>query len=106
MTYRIVLSRSAARAVHESLPPHAAAAAVEFIFGALATNPRRVGHPLRNELDGHWSARRGEYRVIYTIDDDRVVVRVVLVAHRADAYRRRWLGNLGRERRRAIASSA
>lgn len=33
------------------------------------------------------SARRGEYRVIYLIDDDARVVKVTAVAHRADAYR-------------------
>ena len=30
---------------------------------------RRVGHPLRRELEGLWSARRGVYRVDYEIDD-------------------------------------
>jgi mRNA interferase RelE/StbE len=36
-----------------------------------------------------WSARRGEYRVIYLIDDGRVVVEVVTIVHRRDAYRSR-----------------
>ncbi|MCL2464992.1 MAG: type II toxin-antitoxin system RelE/ParE family toxin [Micrococcales bacterium] len=89
MTYTIRLTRSAARAIGEQLPVAVAPAVVEFIFGPLAANPHRVGHPLRDELVGHWSARRGEYRVIYRIDDEQVVVLVVYVAHRRDAYRTR-----------------
>jgi mRNA interferase RelE/StbE len=45
-----------------------------------------VGKPLRFELDGYWSAQRGQYRVIYSIHDDEVRVRVVRISHRADAY--------------------
>ena len=40
---------------------------------------------LRFELEGRWSARRGQYRVVYRIDDDRVVVEVLRTSHRADA---------------------
>jgi mRNA interferase RelE/StbE len=36
-----------------------------------------------------YSARRGEYRVLYLIDGDRVIVDITSVTHRADAYRRR-----------------
>jgi hypothetical protein len=34
------------------------------------------------ELAGYWSARRGQYRVIYSIHDDQVLVRVVRISHR------------------------
>jgi mRNA-degrading endonuclease RelE of RelBE toxin-antitoxin system len=30
--------------------------------------------------------RRGQYRVIYSIHDDRVLVRVVRISHGADVY--------------------
>ncbi|SEQ41919.1 ParE toxin of type II toxin-antitoxin system, parDE [Microlunatus flavus] len=65
-----------------------AAACVEFLFGPLASNPRRVGAPLRPPIAGQWRARRGEYRVRYRIDDDEQVVHVLDVDHRRDAYRR------------------
>jgi mRNA-degrading endonuclease RelE of RelBE toxin-antitoxin system len=61
---------------------------VEFTFGDLAREPRRVGKPLRRELAGVFSARRGPYRVLYRIDDDRSIVSILRVDHRADAYRR------------------
>lgn len=67
------------------LPEKAAAAAVEFIYGLLAENPQRVGKPLRFELGGLHSARRGDYRVIYRISD---VVTITVIEHRADVYRR------------------
>lgn len=66
------------------LPEKVAAAVIEFVYGTLAQNPQRVGKPLRFELEGLHSARRGDYRILYRIDD---VVTVVAVEHRADAYR-------------------
>lgn len=71
------------------LPERYAAAVVE-LLPAIAANPKRLGKPLRFELEeGRWSARRGPYRVIYTLDEEARAVTVLAVAHRADAYRRR-----------------
>lgn len=56
---------------------------------AIAGNPKRLGKPLRFELDGRWAARRGPYRVIYALDEKAHTVTVLAVAHRSDAYRRR-----------------
>lgn len=86
VTYAILLSPRARRALDDDLPEAVAAACAEFIFGALAENPHRVGKPLRDELEGAYSSRRGEFRVVYTIHEDRVVVRVIDVRHRRDAY--------------------
>jgi mRNA-degrading endonuclease RelE of RelBE toxin-antitoxin system len=60
---------------------------VEFIGSALAENPQRVGKPLRAPLEGLHSARRGDFRVIYRIDEADVVVLVVTIQHRRDVYR-------------------
>lgn len=81
--YGIAWTPTAKRALTR-LPEKVAAAAVEFIYGALAANPQRVGKPLRFELEGLHSARRGDYRVIYRIGD---VLTIVAVDHRADVYR-------------------
>lgn len=85
--WRLVVSGPAARDL-ERLPEKAAAAVVES-FQAIAADPYRVGKPLRFELEGLWSARRGPYRVIYRIDERERVVLAVAVGHRADVYRRR-----------------
>ncbi len=87
MTYRIELTKAAKRALTELLPQAVAVACWEFIRGPLADNPNRVGKPLRDQLEGRYCARRGEFRVIHQIFDERVVVRVIHIAHRRDAYR-------------------
>jgi mRNA-degrading endonuclease RelE of RelBE toxin-antitoxin system len=71
------------------LPGRAAAAIVEFLVGPLVTEPQRVGRPLRPELEGYHSARRGAYRIVYAIDDQDHAVLVVRIEHRADVYRPR-----------------
>jgi mRNA-degrading endonuclease RelE of RelBE toxin-antitoxin system len=86
LTYALSLLASARRDLEYRLPERVAAAAWEFIRGPLLEDPHKVGKPLRNEPQGLWSARRGQYRVIYRILDDVVVVEVVRVAHRADIY--------------------
>ncbi|MGH3163956.1 MAG: type II toxin-antitoxin system RelE family toxin [Streptosporangiaceae bacterium] len=80
-----------ARRTLARLPEKVATAAVEFLYGSLAANPHRVGKPLRLGLSGLHSARRGDYRVIYRIDDDSHRVTVVAIEHRSDIYRPRQL---------------
>ena len=78
-----------ARRVLARLPEKAATAAVEFLYGSLAADPRRVGKPLKLGLAGLHSARRGDYRVIYRIDGQRHLVTVLTIEHRSDVYRPR-----------------
>lgn len=70
------------------LPEKVATAAVGFVYGGLADQPRRAGRPLRFELEGLHSAHRGDFRVVYRIDEQQRKVYVVLIGHRADIYRR------------------
>jgi len=53
---------------------------------ALAHDPRPHGS---KKLSGRpaWRIRVGEYRVIYEIHDDRLLVLVVAIGHRKDVYR-------------------
>jgi mRNA interferase RelE/StbE len=83
--YELRLSRAARRALAETLPESVAAAVWQFVSGPLLDNPHRVGKPLRFELEGYYSARRGQYRVIYRIDEREVIVDVIKISHR-DAY--------------------
>jgi mRNA interferase RelE/StbE len=87
VSYRVRVARTAARQLAETLPESVAAACVEFLYVPLADNPHRVGAPLRKPFEGHWRARRGEYRVRYTIDDAQSEVVVLDISHRQDAYR-------------------
>lgn len=85
--YDVQFSKSAKRALTHDLPEKVAAAAFEFITGALRENPQRVGKQLQEPLFPLYSARRGEYRVIYRIVEDHVLIEIVSIAHRRDAYR-------------------
>lgn len=87
--FEVVFTRSARRALENTLPEAVAAAAFEFIVGPLAANPKRVGKQLREPLFPLYSARRGEYRVIYRVEDRRLVIEIVTIEHRRDAYARR-----------------
>ena len=80
-----------ARRALARLPQKVATAAVEFLYGSLAANPHRAGKPLRLGLSGLHSAveRRGDYRVIYRIDDDIRRVTVLAIEHRSAIYRPR-----------------
>jgi mRNA-degrading endonuclease RelE of RelBE toxin-antitoxin system len=71
------------------IPPRIIPAIVEFVYGDLAANPRRVGKPLERELAGTFSARRGPYRVLYDIDDTTGEIQILRVDHRSDVYRPR-----------------
>ena len=80
---------TAARRALTRLPEKVATAVVEFVYGSLAASPHRVGKPLKLSLAGLHSARRGDYRVIYRIDDHRRLVTVIAIEHRSDIYRPR-----------------
>jgi mRNA-degrading endonuclease RelE of RelBE toxin-antitoxin system len=83
--YELKIAASAARTIAR-LPESAAAAIIELMTGPLIENPRRVGKPLELDLQGYLSARRGAYRVICRVENERIV-RVVRIDHRADVYR-------------------
>jgi len=87
--YEIVVTAPAARAIQETLPESIAFAVIDFITGPLLENPRRLGVPLRGELEGVWSARRGTYRILYRIDEENREVIVLRIGHRGDVYRPR-----------------
>lgn len=87
MSYELALTPPAVKAIQQRLPEGVAAAVVEFLTGPLLENPRRVGKALRRDLEGIWSARRGTYRVLYRINEDKREVIVVRIDHRRDVYR-------------------
>ena len=84
--YDVVFTAAARRALEFELPEKVATAAFEFIMGALRENPQRVGKPLREPLAPLYSARRGDYRVIYRIVEQRLLIAIVTISHRRDVY--------------------
>lgn len=86
MSYEVVFAPTARREM-SAVPERVTPAIIEFVYGDLASNPRRVGKVLERELAGSFSARRGSYRILYDIDDEANRVLILRVAHRADVYR-------------------
>jgi mRNA interferase RelE/StbE len=87
LLYTVIFSRQARRNLHENLPLEVAVAAMETIDGPLTTNPHRVGKPLEEPFDGYHSARRGTYRIIYRINEEKHTVEIYSIRHRREAYR-------------------
>ena len=85
--YNLIIARSTAKSLSDALPEKIAHAVYEFITGPLLDNPRRVGKPLGPPLAPAYSARRGDYRVLYLIDEATHTGKVTAIRHRADAYR-------------------
>lgn len=86
--YHVQIAGSARRDLRR-LSGKIAAAIIEFITGPLAENPQRLCKALRGELAAYRSARRGDYRVLFRIDDDKHAIVIVAINHRAHIYRPR-----------------
>ena len=85
---RLRLTREARE--NRSLPPHLLDA-VEQTLTAIAADPTVHGKQLLGRLSGVWSARVGNYRVLYTVEGAEAspVVVVRAIRHRAAASRGR-----------------
>ena len=88
MSHQVVITPTARRDLSKT-SPRIIPAIVEFLYGDLAAQPRRVGKPLGRDLAGTFSARRGPYRILFSLDDAAETEYVLRVDHRADVYRSR-----------------
>jgi mRNA interferase RelE/StbE len=55
---------------------------------SLAADPRPLGCKKLRGGDKEWRIRVGDYRVVYTIDDARLLVEVTRIRHRREVYNR------------------
>jgi mRNA interferase RelE/StbE len=86
MAYAIEIARPAQRQLKKLDAP--IRRKVSRRIDGLATDPRPSGVvKLTNFSPPIYRVREGHYRVLFTIDDDKLIVLVVRVAHRSDAYR-------------------
>ncbi|MEX0796374.1 MAG: type II toxin-antitoxin system RelE/ParE family toxin [Acidimicrobiia bacterium] len=83
--YEVEVTPEALRHLNR-LPTKVREAALAAIFGPIAENSQRLGKPLLGELEGLHSARRGDYRIIYEIHEEQMVVLIHRVQHRRDVY--------------------
>ena len=85
MAYRVALAPAAARQLRK-LDPRARRR-IQAVLDLLGKQPRPP-NATRLVGSGEWRARTGDYRVVYEIHDDVVLVLVVAVGHRRDVYDR------------------
>lgn len=72
MSWRVEVAPGAQRSLHR-LPHKVGSAIVEFSTATLPTNPERMSKPLRYDLEGLSSARRGDYRMLIELNFDTEV---------------------------------
>ncbi len=85
-SYELVFRKSVAKDLHH-IPKEDVARILERIR-SLAENPRPPGCEKLSSLE-RYRIRQGVYRIVYEVQDRRLVVLVVKVAHRRDVYRER-----------------
>ena len=85
--WRVEFDRSAAKEFRKLGEP-ARRTILRYLRERIATadDPRRFGKPLAGELTGLWRYRVGDYRLVVTFEDDRLIVLVLRVAHRREVY--------------------
>lgn len=53
----------------------------------LSDSPRFQGKPLRGDKKGIWRYRVGDYRILCTLQDQKMLILVLEIGHRKDIYR-------------------
>lgn len=84
MSYSVEVLPSAVRQMRKLSPE--ALRRVQAVIELLRDEPRP---PAARKLTGRpeWRVRSGDYRVLYRIEDERLVVVVVAAGHRREVYR-------------------
>jgi mRNA interferase RelE/StbE len=83
--YHVEISRPAAKQF-EALPRREQERIMPELLG-LADDPRPRGAQKLKGVDDQYRIRVGDYRVLYAIADDRLIVLVLRIGHRRDVYR-------------------
>ena len=85
MSYRLELETRALKEL-KSLPRERREL-ISSVLDDLERDPRPPGAKKLSGVDG-WRVRKGDYRVLYTVDDASRAVRVYRIGHRREVYRR------------------
>jgi mRNA interferase RelE/StbE len=85
VTYRVEVAPAARRELRKFDPQirRRVQAAIEL----LAETPRPPAAKQLVNSGGAWRVRTGDYRIVYEIHDDRILVLVLRIGHRRDIYR-------------------
>ena len=87
MSYRVEVAPAAARELRKLDPQ--ARRRVQAAIELLAETPRPPSAKQLVGGAGEWRVRTGDYRIIYEIHDEAILVLVLHVGHRREIYRNR-----------------
>lgn len=86
MAWKIELSDRAEKQLRKLDKP-IARRILGFLKKKVEKDPKSVGKYLKANLSDLWSYRVGDYRLVCSFEDDRLLVLVLEIGHRRDAYR-------------------
>lgn len=84
MTYRITLAPMAARQLRKLDAP--ARRRIQAALDLLAEQPRPPSATRLVGGAGEWRVRTGDYRIVYEVEDDQLLVLVLRLGHRREVY--------------------
>jgi len=89
VTYEVLIDELVLKDDFKRIELHHQRKILKVIRERLSTEPEMYGQPLRGDLKGLWKLRVGEFRVIYEIQKEQVVVYVIKIGLRRndDVYR-------------------
>jgi mRNA interferase RelE/StbE len=85
MPYELIIKPTAEKSLDKL--PHPIRRRIVDALKELRENPRPAGAAKLVGGENFWRIRIGNYRVVYEIHDKQLIVLVLRVAHRKDAYR-------------------
>jgi mRNA interferase RelE/StbE len=85
MKYSIILARTAEKEL--STLPKEDIRKIAASIDNLELNPRPRGFKKLKGQEDLYRIRTGNFRIVYTVDDNRKVIRVLIIRNRKDVYR-------------------
>ena len=83
--YKVLFTEEARKNIQKLSKPFQSK--IQQALDQIAEDPS-IGKALNRELKGRWSYRVSEYRIIYRIEQQQVIVLILAVGHRKDVYKR------------------
>ncbi|MCL2102846.1 MAG: type II toxin-antitoxin system RelE/ParE family toxin [Syntrophorhabdaceae bacterium] len=88
MTWKVNFDPAAIKELRKLDPP-IAKRILKYLYGHIAKleNPRSVGKALKGNLDNLWRYDIGAWRIIVSIEDDKLTILCVRIGHRREVYK-------------------
>jgi len=83
-SYKIKFSKGAVKDIRK-LPKTTVERILYKVF-SLATNPTPPGCRKIAGMENLWRVRVGNYRILYTVEDDILLIEIIKIGHRKDVY--------------------